>query len=296
MKRHTVSIPSSFVHLDSTVTTDNEFVNVRDQQVLRSNHNLLIARRIQHTIFSIGFVGTIIDSVVRPYTSYLTNHMTVKTRQGTEEIGAPILRAQIYVQRCTKQLRLKVRACKSLIATEGSELDFSPIVLASAWNGYAQPVIAPSAAATISAAHGSPATYSMDISLPPVTADDNMHNGKQMFEFGVWVRCAIDHTIAEVSSSVIGSATYNSFDSTVAPGKEHMSMHFDTETGIEQRMIVKTTDLGSGWYRTFVDKPFSSIPDPNSDTFVVHDIQGIDIYDATLRSLPLTDFQLEQAL
>jgi hypothetical protein len=126
MRRKTVTIPAAFQLLDTLVTTADTFVNVRDLQVARLNHNILLAKRVGNTLFSRNFSSISDAGDDQLYT-------TISTLKATHEFGAAVLRCKVLVPLYVKQLRLRFRACWSAL-DQGSQFDTDPIVYADVWN------------------------------------------------------------------------------------------------------------------------------------------------------------------
>lgn len=287
MRRHTTTVPSSYQKLDSAVTAADAFVNVRDEQIKRLNHNILLARRIQHTVLSMSsghFMAV-----------YGANYITFTTRKDAEQIDATMIRTKVLVPAWTQRMVLRLSACKSAL-TEGSELNFDPVVYADIWNGYARKVAWPPSGATISAAHGSPTSYSITINLPPMTGADTKRYGRREFEFGVWVKCMMDYTQKIETSVALADSSINSVTASVTANLVGNSVHFGTDLGIEERQIVKQISLGGGAFKLVMDRPMSRMPDVAADSISSNEILGIDLYSLDLRCLPITDFQQEYSL
>lgn len=282
MRTKTVSVPSAFQRMDSRVTDPDEFVNARDQQVARLNHNILLAKRLQPTLFSRNFTCVDDTPAQQLYTTFVT-------RKSVDEFGAEIIRQYVFVPPHTKKLRLRFFACKSLL-DEGSELATDPVVYADVWNQYARKVKQLPPSATVSAANGSPDSYTIDIHVPPVSVSNIIRYGRRVFEFGMWVGSSFDYTqslAAGVAFSAVGTNHLTTASAFLTKGR---SVHFGTDLGIEQRQVVKDVALGGGQHEIYFDKPFSRVPDVAGDTMAVHEILGIDLYSATLRCMPITDF------
>jgi hypothetical protein len=288
MIRKPQTIPDSFQRLDSQVTAADSFVNCRDMQVARANHNILVARRVQQTIFTCAFTGQLPGGEPLLYTVF-------RTRLQPEQDESEILRMKIFVPQWTQQLRLKFDACKASLS-EGSENAFDPIVYADVWNPYARKPTWPPPSATVVAAHGSPATYSIDINVPQTTAANTSHAGRREFEFGVWVKCSRDTTQNILSAGSISDVSPSSVTAATASSLIYNSLTVSTDTGIEARQIVKQIDMGAGVYQLVTDRPFSRLPDVNNDTIDVNEIAGLDLYSASLRCLPVSSSAAEFSL
>jgi hypothetical protein len=288
MRRRTVTIPTAFQLLDTLVTTADSFVNVRDQQVARLNHNILLAKRVPNTLFTKNFTSVDDSGTGLLYT-------TIVVLKASHEFGSAILRCKILVPFYVKQLRLRLRACKSAL-DEQSELAEDPIVTAEVWNPSAKKVKKTLQSAVVSAANGVPTDYTIDINVPPVSDGSGLEGGRRVYEFGMWAQCFIDSTHSMAAAQSIVGVEQNTIIVANATGTARRVAYADTDLGIEVQRITKQNALGGGAYQMFMGKPFSRVPDCVADTLNIREVLGVDLYSASLRCLPVTDFDQEYAL
>jgi hypothetical protein len=285
MRRKSITIPSAFQLLDTQVTAADSFANVRDLQTMRLNHNILLAKRVQPTIFTCKYPGDGSNDFTR---------FVVRTAK--EQAGAEIMRQTIYVPAFTKQLLLTLYCCKSALTGEGSELNEDVNVHAEVWNQFARKTKYSPPSVAVSAAAGSPSKYEITINIPPVSPKSIIRDDRRAFEFGVWASCLMDHTASIAAALAPSAVASRSITVGSAAILEKHTVYSNTNRGIESRIVTKRIPLGGGNYQLFLDKAWSKTPDISVDQITAREIQGLDLYSATLRCRPITDFDQEYEL
>jgi hypothetical protein len=286
MRVHTATVPSAFQPLDSQSSAADAFANCRDMQTLRSNHNALLARRIQQTILTQAFSTDGASS---------DTPLTFISRRSIEDGHGPlIVRNTIYVPQMTRRLRLKVVACRSALNGD-SDFDGHPFIYAALWNTYARKQKGVGVSVDVAAVHGVPTAYTIDMNLPTVTAMDNLHYGRRQFQFGMWVQCQVDNTRTDATGLAITNPEGNAVSASTS-GNAHRFLYFGTDLEVAARMVSKEIALGGGISKMVTDTPFSRLLDAVADTAVVREILGVDLYSMSLYALAETSFSQEYSI
>lgn len=98
-------IPASFIRLDDRITDPDAYINARDLQVARENHNKLISRGIKRHLLSVCDFGL-------NYSQYSTN-------PASRESGDMLFSTRLQLSSQTKEIKVVLRA-KSKYAVSGA--------------------------------------------------------------------------------------------------------------------------------------------------------------------------------
>ena len=254
------TIPDEFIRLDSRITFADAFVNVRDMQVARSNHNILVARGVKrHLVTYIGAPGN---------STYFYS-----CSPASRDVGDVLMNFTLRLTPQTRELvvvmtgrRRSVDAdCKIYYGLDGAgesgEIDttnFMDVTSVVAGTRYTMTMNVKEAAARIG-------QCSVNFYLDGTTyGNDLMGASCGITDAGSdWVD--VDTNIAGISVPT-GSAIY--LDN--SPGKQ------------EPLLVTGGLTTGALTSKLFLDRPFTVTPHPLVDTFEARAAAGVQIDSLTI--------------
>lgn len=268
MRIEGVTIPSSFIRLDDHTTAADAFVNVRDHARMRSNHNILVAKRLRREVFHLVFNHSISNA---PF------NYRCRNRVGQAGVQPIIFLNQILVSQWTNEIDIVIEACKDAIDGSSGFTD-DPFVKAKLYRDPGTPGGDNLESVTISAATGSPAKYTLTLPVPQTRSVAAPWYGMEYYWLVIYGDTLVDTAYAKdanktvaawgerwveltgASTSSLGSVIYCNTDLTVAPRQ------------------VTSVDTSGSPYRYYVDQPWSRDLVPGTDAMTIREIQGIDFY------------------
>lgn len=293
MRTKTLTIPSEFVPFDTNVTAADSYINVRDLQRFRLNHNSLLAQRVRKSL-STQIYNKDSDA---PATQHNDPYIFRSRLNVTENAGPMILGGPIYVTQHTKQLIFYMRARKTEL-DGGSAEAADPKLFFVVRNPGTSKNVTLTSSFSVTTAHATAggASYFATVNLPPIEPS-KLFYGRQLLDFGVYIQCVTDSTQNIVGASAFTSVGENMFEgasATFGTGMVDTLVWVTTDLSIEARQIVKEANIGGGTYRYFLDSPWSRMPSPNSDTLAIREILGVEIFSFCIQENIITDFSAAQ--
>lgn len=267
----TKPIPSEFRKFDSTVTDADEYVNVRDLQTARRNHNILLTRGSRKVIFS---------QDIRFDTISTSELYAIGGQVGSEDVrnNFPVLTAPVLIAPYVKQVTAVIFATPGSVDVEG-RMTLEPM------GGLRE-----FAAATSVTFTSSTTLYEVDIPVPYLATQER--HGYRVMRWSLYLlpetgsAIVTGKTIVSVTSDNSRIEVNNADLSTVAIGDV---LYFSDAT-IPSRIIINVTVAGGSTRYLRVDKPFGPAPTAGSDTWSVKDRGDIVPLTFTLLEKVPTDF------
>jgi hypothetical protein len=275
------AVPSEFIRLDDTISDPDEFLNVRDLQVARENHNILIARGIKRHLFTYVNPITIATPADKTFHS---------ARPASRETGDVLMFMPFRVSSQTKELVVVLQAARS---SASADCD----VYYAVDGGGSTGVIDTGDAFSITSTAGTGAKVSKTISLPARVANSNhcvLYLYLQGLMFGA-DQYGGNATILDVGPDWVDvdltpggggtTATVNNaiYVNTVATPKQDPRLI----TGIE------TINAGADQYRLHLDAPWSSLPVPGVDTLEEQQTIGVNLMTVSVYENSLSNFHTQ---
>lgn len=278
------TIPSSFQLFDDTTHDADKFANVRDMQVLRRNHNILLAQRVKHSVLQLN-----ISSGLQASPNFVKFQAGRPASLGT----APcIFQHMVWLSHLTQKLQLVVYARRDPYNAE-SEYDFDPKLYPKLHPLHVQRDIYVDECVTIE--DDAYTKYTVDFPVPHTYDLERSYNRGQIeFEFALYAKFGVDDTADGVVTSGVGISDQGtnwvepaaSLGGANAVGRV---LYSDTDNTIEARTIVRYVS-GFGTYgRYYVHSPWNR-PFLSTDTLIERYVQGIRIANLSLYELPITEF------
>jgi hypothetical protein len=267
----TKSIPASFVKLDSTVTQDDEYVNVRDLQVARGNHNILLAEGSRRMVWSQSFYDGLGSTDVVFYG--LTSGAGVEDQRANSPIIAGMVFLSPYVQTLECYLRASGNGTNVTIYVALDRLrNLRDLSLAG------------------STTYSGATTATFDIPVPN-NLPHNRHKMRVAF-MNIYVVPETGSTIVSAKTIVAVTSDNSRIEvndadlSTVTIGD---ALYFDSDTTIPARIIIalEAANVNTTYLR--VDKPFGPAP-TTSDTWAAKVRGDSNMVDMAIYEKEVTDF------
>lgn len=263
------TIPSSFTRLDATITAADAYANVRDMQIARRNHNILLAQRIRQPIFAQTFGQADYDTATVGKDALEFDSLVNPTRAG----GDLLMLMPIYVPPWTKYLTLTIEAA----VRDSTEGNFELYPHVDSYQGIRE--IDPAVVITVN--NNSKTEFTVQVPVPEFVAQTGagvfmLYGVGQIFVAATKVAAAITDAGATFITSAFG-ASYEGY-----------AMIF-SDTEIEPRIITYMRDLGAT-QRAYTNPPFNKIPIPNTTTVAVFRVNSLKLYNACLYATAITDF------
>lgn len=271
-----------YTPLDSRVADPDQFANVHDLQVMRSNHNILIAKRQRKNVFfqvpnsstsgtpiALGGIGAIGESGSGVQSN---NSLSVL-------FSMPILLTQQ-----TKTLTYVIRACTDAFVEGGATAPSVTLWPLISKFGMPRPILdASSAKMTVTAT--SETKYSCTVEKPNMDARVRFW-GPELWQFTVYFAGTVCANVTDLGAGRTGDVSdvgpdwvEIDTDSDPAWATGTQLLYSTTNTSIESRQSVGQVRVSSTAQRVFVDKPWNILPDVNTpDTFVAKEIAGLKIF------------------
>jgi len=263
----TYTIPSSFQRLDSNITSADDYVNVRDMQRLRLNHNVLLAQRQKHVLMSQNFTDGSNDYVE------LKGDRPVRTQAGFYD-GPVVFSTQFRFSPYTKGINVNLRAANGNGSLGNSKL-------------YA--VLVDNESASISSvftvSSASEATYTNTVQVTPSMRKSRLATFVLFFETPA--NTTADKTVGASDLVAVDWDWFQAVEASDRTGQLVVSSNAD----IEPRIIVQAqTGLGSSSTeaRMWVNRPWNILPG-NADTIYYHVVQGLRLYSMVIEERVVTD-------
>lgn len=242
-RRISKSASGSFILFDATVTDNYRYMNVRDMQVARKNHNLLLARGNKRTVLSM-----LADQTTFPI-PWGSKHMVgdESAKNTTTVFSAPVLATQH-----TRQLEFWFEGdLKSAKPTVGTDIDFRFIVT--------HPFSGKSTNKTTTVTTASPTVDGVVVPVP--YSEAGLFHGHNLFyvalqinpevgsdvEAGVGIT-SVDNSRKEIVATKLAGANQWEVGTVV---------YFDDST-IEPRNVTRVDQGGGADDTLTLDRPFAS--------------------------------------
>lgn len=249
-RQTTKTIPTKFVKLDTNVTDADEYVNVRDLQVARENHNILIARGLRRTILASTRVGV-------GNARWIIRGGNI----GDERLGAQrqIFSAEVIIGQHVQSVTMVL---DGVVSGTGLDIKFTGVI--------DRPFSIRNADAGVTATAsqgGSAKTTIANIPVPHFSPIVRL-GGDQVSILSLYMQPEIGSNAASgLTINAVGSNGESvDVDTVSLSGQtEGQVMHFNTTT-IPPRICSRRIDSGGtpplpvGESRLFVEKPFAPAP------------------------------------
>jgi hypothetical protein len=287
MKLSSTEIPAKFLKQDSTISDADAFQNVRELRRLKTNYNILLARRTRRCILSKVFCYTTAGA---PEDNPVFDEFKYDLA-GSPALNRALFEVPIYVSQGCQSIQIYFYACKSVLNV-GSTLDFDPKIYFRLHNPQMKKDITSTSVITITDAHPTFAAYNAKVEIPH-TKDEAFLHGKEEYLLGAYPKFQIDDTL-ELDSAVAITDFGSNYVTTAAgalSAKPGDVLHFDSDGGKEPRMITRVYDF-AGMSKYYVQKDFNQLPE-TTDTIATTEIQGIYINSISVYENAITDFSLD---
>jgi hypothetical protein len=271
------TIPSDFVKLDTNVTDPDEFVNVRDLQVARANHNILLARGMRRTLMATrGQTGT----------RWIVRGGNI----GDDRLGAqrPIFEFDVLIDEVVQSVTCVI---------EG-EVDRSGTGLQCRFTGILdRPFGLRLLDSGIQATATEGGATKITLAGIPAPFGGNRFGGKQLARFSLYMQPEIGSNLASgiaITSVANNGGRINFPDASTPAGiTEGRAVHF-SNTAIPPRVI--SSESVSGPTRSiFFEKPFAPQPIAGTDTMSIDEVAIFQMDSVTLYEDHLTAFDASRA-
>lgn len=156
-------IPSSFIRLDSRVTDPDAYINIRDLQVARLNHNKLIARGIKRHLCTMAAHRGFNTEYPLTFDQYLYS-----VKPGTREYGTQCFSVPLMLSSSTKEIEVVIRG-----STRHASLP-SKLYFAVDANRRTQPLDRANYFINITSTATLGARYAITLPVPDEAKEDNM--------------------------------------------------------------------------------------------------------------------------
>lgn len=247
-------IPSAYVRLDSRVTDEDQFANVRDLQTARLNHNKLVDRGIKRNLCNLLYHG---GAGAADKLSY--GHNTIHSNSiADRDRGMMLFSVPLIVSSYTKEVEVVIRAARVSASAD------CKVYCVADTSGNTGELNVSGAAGTLiditSTATGTlGARYAMTVPLPPETQQNGgmcevsgylegatYSSGITGGPFSV---TAITGKYVEVDTAGIGGGTPN----------VDMVLSFASKPEIESNLITDIVNSGGTTYRFILEDPLPNI-------------------------------------
>lgn len=282
------TIPSSFIKLDTNINAANSFINVRDAQVQRKNHNILVAQRIQQNTFAFCIGKDDTDSFDSSGYDYINGY-------GLNSLLPPIILDEtIMLSQHTQKVRMVAVASHTTL-NGSSTLALNPKLFFQIYNPKKNPTVEDRITpVSVSTSDGSQGAHAV---LVPVPHEYNpvIVGGREMWRLRVMLQSRIDSThaldtavaVVEVGDRWIDISSGGSLN---GDGRE--MVYIVGKTHIEPRHIIHVEALASGNYRLVLDADWTGDIVPGTDTATVREVLGVRLFSLSGIEQPITDFAL----
>jgi hypothetical protein len=259
----TTTVPSEYLPLDNRVTDADSFCNVRDLQVARQNHNMLIAKRIKRCVTQVVFN----DANSRGPSFYGFDYDT----------GNPVTiwKQRIAINQHTKRLQLNIRATLTQINVASAITQsvflypvISPIGFERRWSSN----VAITVTQAWVAGENTAANYTVEVPVPALPATAYWY-GRLLCDFRIHMLGRADTSRSVASGITVSDAGDDWFVN--ASGSPQIG--YCAQIGSEYRLI--TGYLNPRYY---VDKPWSLGIATGSSTLTLRETLGIVPYSMSL--------------
>lgn len=283
----TCPIPTKFQKLDTNVNSDDSFANTRDLNILRNNHNILIAEGIKKNILTQAFQS--------PFKTYSTQ--SIATNQ-------PIFEIPLLVSQYTQYLTVKVRVCRGYIGTgDNVGTAVSPYLYFVAHKTGQRREYDKGLSLEITTDYTETESdlgnFSGDIPIPMQPINENYYGGLQSYILGMYAKCqVITDAGYKGGGKVLDDITGIGQDWFEVPNNGMYGdwclnyMAFFDDLTISPRQIVRFDEVVAGTTdRYYVDPPFDRLPQIDTEPGVTALIvQGANIYSINIYEKVVTDF------
>jgi len=269
-------IPSSFNRLDSQVSDPDSYINTRDQQVLRENHNVLIARGIKRQLMNIVSANA---------SGHGTWWRMWSIRTPTRDSGDILLFAPLGLSMQTKKLSIVVRAASGSASNDINLVAFLDTPGAS---GQFATVGGPVTGTAM-------AKYTVEVPVPRQAqlagrCTLNLYMEGKMFGSDLLgASCAID---------AVGP-DYIDVDTTAAATTALVQegVYVDSDLAIAPRRVTLVQSLPGAWkYRLHIDGPWEQLPIAGTDTIEQREAALLQVESVTIYEQSVTDFGVYQEI
>ena len=278
------SVPN-FQRLDTHVSESQAFVNTRDLQVARKNHNVLLARRTKRSVLQLTTVyGSNADFTTIPVrsASFFSGRATSLAFVMT------VIEQLVMVSQQTRTLRLFVRATKNNAAG-----GFSPVLMPRLRPLHVNRDNDSVERITVTAAAGPPASYSCNVSVPHnFDRSQTYYCGYNAFVFSLQCLCSIEtEATATVGLSDVGPNWVEPSAAGLSAGTAYSRTFVFSDTAIDSRTCVRYSGGIGPHGRYYVDRPFTRYPTV-FDTVSEWAVIGVTLYSLSLFEKPVSDYAL----
>lgn len=283
-RQTTKPIPASFQKLDTNVTAADEYVNVRDLQVARKNHNILIARGLRRTLYARSFAET-------TATSSSTLWIVREGNLGDERIGSrkPILETTALIDSAVASVTCVVHG---VVLGTGLDIKFTCVVD----RPFGMRELSSSGSVTMS--QGGSSKGSITAPVPYISED--RRNGIPLFRIALFMEPEIGANLS--SGTALGAVGSSGQSVTVATASlpagttEGRALHFAGTGGtdIPARVCSRRADSGAN-SELFVSKPFGPLPVAGTNTLSIDEVATFQALSVTIYEDHLTAFDANRA-
>ena len=254
------SIPSKFVSLDSNVTAEDRYVNVRDEMVKRANHNILLARRCKRNIMHVDPSKILIGS---SYGYPIGQRYPISAFYSAPEMLLPL-----YISQNTNQVQVILRCCRTRAVAAG---DHDPqVAFCLCPHGSTRTVSASeiqSITTAYSASEASCADYTWTIDLPTHIPETSIVYGQMLFDLYMLAYAPTNDTPYSSGAAI---TSYGPSFVLIAGGLSIGGVGDVLKIGDDYRMIQEwnsnTCYVDEGWSRKLL---------PGTDTVDVYHTMGV---------------------
>lgn len=255
------TIPAKFIRLDDRVTAADQYVNARDMQILRNNHNMLLARRVRQPVAQFGGKGWQPTGTTNVYS----------IRAASREMGDIFLTTPITVPIGTRELRFTMTG----VRLANTSVDIYPCV-----DGPDEST-EPNDAYKLTIGSTN-VVKNVTFPVPTSVTATGLGTFYAIIGGGLTNEADLNTGIAivDVSPTTFTAAT----SMTVWSAGCYFS-----NLGIEPRRMVSRTAIGANFLYT-LDAPFNVRPIPGTTTVSTKPTYGFNFNSAALHAVQITDF------
>jgi hypothetical protein len=267
------TVPSEFIRLDDTVTDPDAYVNVRDMQVVRDNHNILIARMLKRQIFT--WIG--IEDGSTYGRSYL-NLMTVKP--ASRESGDVMMTIPLFVTPFTKELEIILYAQRW---TNTVDCKLYPVLDGAGISGE----ISTSYEFDVTAVAFAKYSVSLPVHEKIAQAGTCTLN---LYMAGIMYGAALSAVDSDVND--VGPSWVDVDDSAGGAGviTDNVACYDTSDTEIPPRLYVGSVGLTGALKRVYVDSPWDKFPNVGATKFNQKAVQACTIQSMSIYEKSVSSF------
>ncbi len=272
MKVTDAEIPSAFIRLDSTTHSNTRYVNVRNQQVIRQNHNVLLAqrcRRVLHSFTPVALGGTNAADGGGVIACYMSLNL-----YGNAVIGSakPIYVAYIPLNGIMTQVSVDIRAGN----TGAADLYIYPVIFAPGVVPY-MPI---GNYVTFATGTGTWDEVTATVQIPKLA------RLKKMGVFCLFAKGVMDGGAKGVAN--IADSDYMWVTTTVATGAVIGDwVYCPTNNAIQPRVV---THIEPATNKLFINEPWNILPVPGTDTLDTRSTSQLSLCALTIREKRIGGF------